>query len=210
MPFPWFPKQQAPLYPEVTFPPMFKGVSTQRMTTENAYLVDRFLTANINYVNEDTPNRIPTIWGTKRPIFLDMQAINDLHIETGGTWRNFTLIPWGMVYLVHEKQSVEALGAFHAHSLRVLKILRRKFLPLLHESSLNINPDYNLTTFLHDKLMDPVPTPEPEVSFPFLSPRSKIPFMIKFPPGTEAALDCFVILYGVDSICYVWYWYFCL
>jgi hypothetical protein len=184
MPFPWFPKQQAPLYPDVTFPPMFQGVSTQRMTTENAYLVDRFLSANIQFVNNlKEQKKLKTIWGDKRPIFLDMQAINDLHIDPAGTWRNFTLIPWGLVYLVHERRSVAEVGAFHSQSLRVLKILRRKFLPLIHEKDLKINRNYNLTTFFEEQT-SPQPLPEAERSYSFLSPRANIPFMAKYPPGS--------------------------
>lgn len=185
MPFPWFPKQQSPLYPEVTFPPMFQGVSTQRMTTENAYLVDRFLNANINFVNERKQANMDTIWGDKRPLFLDMQAINDLHIDAGGTWRNLTLVPWGLVYLVHERKSIAELGAFHNQSLRVLKILRRKFLPLIHgTSALKSTPSYNLTNFFEDIEIDSVSQPKAAVRFPFLPPRPIIPFMTKFPPGT--------------------------
>ena len=185
MPFPWFPKKQAPLYPNVIFPPMFQGVSTQRMTVENAYLIERFLSANIDHVNKDKPVKLNTIWGNKRPIFLDMQAINDLHIDTGGTWRNFTLIPWGLVYLVHERKTVYELGSFHVHSLNVLKILRRKFLPLLHDGFNNIKLDYNLTTYFHDeKSSVPIHHVDVEFRIPFLvTPRPKLPFMTKYPPG---------------------------
>ena len=184
MPYPWFPKQQAPLYPDVKFPPMFAGVTTQRMTTENAYLVDRFLTANIDaVVGESYSNNNGAIWGAKRPIFLDMQSINDLHIDAGGTWRNFTLIPWGMVYLVLEKLPIEDLSMFHSPSLQVLNILRKKFFPLIHENSINLNSNYNITNFFTDGNIMPRPESQSEVAITSLIPRNKIPFLKKFPPG---------------------------
>lgn len=78
----------------------------------------RLLDANIDALSgHDT-----TGTASRRPIFLDMQvndgavllksqfgevtariiaqAINDLEIAAGGLWGNYTLVPWGLVYLV--------------------------------------------------------------------------------------------------------------
>jgi hypothetical protein len=59
IPFPWFEKQQGPLYPTVAFPPLFKGVSTNRMSEGNSLLIQRLLVANLR---------------SDRALFLDMQV----------------------------------------------------------------------------------------------------------------------------------------
>jgi hypothetical protein len=59
IPFPWFEKQQAPLYPTIVFPPLFKGVGTNRMSKENSLLIQRVLSANLR---------------SDRALFLDMQV----------------------------------------------------------------------------------------------------------------------------------------
>ena len=184
MPFPWFEKQQAPIYPQVSFPPMFHGVSTQRMSTANAVLVDRFLKANMFFENDDVETEFP-IWGRRRPTFLDMQAINDIHIDSGGTWRNYTLIPWGLVYLVHEKVHMQQLGAFHSYSLLQLKRLRKSFIPILHDNVTSLNKYLSTPIFIETVRNADVTEngQNVKVLFALSGPKKRVPFLLKFPPG---------------------------
>jgi hypothetical protein len=123
MPFPWYPKQQQPLYPHVSFPDArFKGVSTDRSQEGNALLIRRFLQANgadsiplttdhDKFSNRTTLSASSSSGGrsgrnrsTSSPfpggIYIDMQAVNEVEIGSGGQWRGLVLMPWGLLYRV--------------------------------------------------------------------------------------------------------------
>eukprot|EP00638_Chattonella_subsalsa_P003242 CAMPEP_0117762330 /NCGR_PEP_ID=MMETSP0947-20121206/17866_1 /TAXON_ID=44440 /ORGANISM="Chattonella subsalsa, Strain CCMP2191" /LENGTH=786 /DNA_ID=CAMNT_0005583601 /DNA_START=72 /DNA_END=2429 /DNA_ORIENTATION=+ len=86
MPFPWFSRQMK-LYPNVTFPPRFEGISTNRFSHGNTVLIYRFLDLNID--------QFPAV-------FIDMQSINEAELEVGGLWNGgFHLVPSGNLYRVY-------------------------------------------------------------------------------------------------------------
>ena len=123
MPFPWFPKQ-IHLYPNTKFPSISNTVSTNRKTNENAILVNRFLTANMNTHQY------------KGGIYIDMQAIKDTDIEEMGTYYGFTLIPWGLTYRVLPKinhQHEIEVPKLHKQSLEQLKSVRAILLPFYND-----------------------------------------------------------------------------
>lgn len=87
LPYPWFEKRQAPLYPNVTFPSLPPHVSTDRTSNANGELVANLVSANLR------SSRF------KGGVFVDMQAVNDAEIGDAGRWRNnLVLIPWGPLY----------------------------------------------------------------------------------------------------------------
>ena len=103
MPYPWFTKIQAPLYPNVSFVEPYEGISTDRKSQSNAYFVHTFVTKNLD--------RFPAV-------FIDMQSINDVEIGDKGLWHGLTLVPLGSLYRVmrtppksikHHKDSVEKI-----------------------------------------------------------------------------------------------------
>lgn len=106
MPYPWWRDVQAKLHPGVMFPPILRGVSTRRDSDGNAALITRFLTANMPL---------------KRPIFLDMQAINEREIGVGGSYRGFTLVPHGLTYRVLPHMTLEGTEPWHDNSVRQLQ-----------------------------------------------------------------------------------------
>ncbi|CAM9708487.1 unnamed protein product, partial [Ectocarpus fasciculatus] len=93
MPYPWFPTNQEPLYGDVNFPPILPSVSTSKLDPNNAALVARFCRANLNM--HDAKGS-----GNRNHLFLDMQAVNEREILSGGIWSDFLLISWGLVYKV--------------------------------------------------------------------------------------------------------------
>ncbi len=94
MPYPWFHKIQAPKYSNVTFIEPFRGISTERTHEANARLVGHFVAKNID--------KFPAV-------FIDMQSINDMEVEDQGSWRGFTLVPYGPLYRVEKspKKSIK-------------------------------------------------------------------------------------------------------
>lgn len=99
MPYPWFKKQQAPLFPSVRFPAPFNGVSTNRASEGNAMLVHKFLSLNLKSFMTSSSTTTTTMQSDSR-LFIDMQSVNDVEIGSGGQWRGFTLIPYGYLYKV--------------------------------------------------------------------------------------------------------------
>ena len=103
MPYPWFAKVQASLYPNISFVEPFEGISTDRKSQGNAYFVHTFIVKNLEKFNA---------------IYLDMQSINDAELGDKGLWHGLTLIPFGSLYRVvktppksmkHHKDSMEKL-----------------------------------------------------------------------------------------------------
>jgi len=153
MPYPWFDKQQRPLYPHVTFPNLgFPGVSTSRASEGNALLVRSVIGANIGS---------PSFPGG---VFVDMQAIHEAEIGDGGAWRGLTLQPWGTLYRVviggggakkrsahkshqHQQQQQQQLqqlklletASLHAASLEQLDVLKKSF-PVVNDALLKQFP----------------------------------------------------------------------
>jgi len=143
MPYPWFKRKQAPLYPHVKFPNTdFPGVSTNRTSEGNALLVVSFLRANnvhrevIRTVdfNFDDFNRqkVPNITtsNTVFPggVYLDFQSVNEAEIGTYGQWRGFFLIPWGTVYRVFSGSlGIAHIQALHHYSFRHLHYFKDHF-----------------------------------------------------------------------------------
>ena len=82
--------RQKALYPNVTFPPLFPGVSTHKTDAANARLIEEFLQANL-----DGP-------GGAGGVFLDLQAVDEAQIGSRGSWRssNLALVPHGPLYRV--------------------------------------------------------------------------------------------------------------
>ena len=105
MPYPWWANVQAKLHPGVVFPPILPGVSTRRDSAGNAALVTRFIAANIQ---------------RGRPIFLDMQAVDESEIGDGGAYRGFNLIPHGLTYRVLPGLTVEKTERWHHEVVRQL------------------------------------------------------------------------------------------
>jgi len=132
MPYPWFKRKQAPLYPSVKFPNTdFPGVSTSRRSEGNALLVVSFLKANkvhkeiIKSVSDFTDvgngnkqELLPNITTSNTifpgGVYLDFQSVNEAEIGAYGQWRGFFLIPWGNVYRVF---SGSQLGLAHIQTL---------------------------------------------------------------------------------------------
>lgn len=101
MPYPWFETQQVPIYSShgIVFPnSQFEGVSTSRLSQGNARLITQFLNANLRKQGR-VKNSLMRSSGM-RPIFLDMQAVNEAEIGSMGEWRGFILVPYGLEYLV--------------------------------------------------------------------------------------------------------------
>ena len=131
MPYPWFPKSQAALYPHVKFPDMnFPGVSTDRNSEGNAQLILRFLYANnLHNISYKIQNNIII---SKHNIFttgtyIDMQSIQEAEIEPMGRWRGLTLIPWGTVYRIFGPLTTIQIQELHYYSLLQLYALQHKF-----------------------------------------------------------------------------------
>ena len=49
----------------------------------------------------------------RKYIYIDMQAISEREIGSGGLWRDYLLISWGLVYRVIRKCSLYKSGAYH-------------------------------------------------------------------------------------------------
>lgn len=65
-------------------------------------MIERFINANFKNHSDVSEFHLNSWQGfSSRPLFMDMQAINELDIESSGKWRNYTLVPWGFVYLVN-------------------------------------------------------------------------------------------------------------
>ena len=76
-----------PLYPNIVFPPLFTGVSTDQSSEGNARLIVDFVNANIR---------------RHKDIYLDLHAINDAHLQTSG-FRNYfgiSLVATGSLWKV--------------------------------------------------------------------------------------------------------------
>ncbi|CAN0290455.1 unnamed protein product [Discosporangium mesarthrocarpum] len=112
VPYPWWNPVQAPLHPNVTFPPVLRGVSTRRDSEGNAVLITRLLDANLRK------------GGGNRPVFLDMQAVDESEIGPGGSYRGYTLLPWGLVYRVLPGMDTAETEAWHDESLGQLRRLQ--------------------------------------------------------------------------------------
>ena len=100
MPYPWFTKLQAPLYPNITLVEPFEGISTNKRSQGNAYLVHTFVMKNIDNFSG---------------VYLDMQSINDAEIGDKGHWHGLTLIPFGSLYKV-SKEPIKSIK-HHKHSI---------------------------------------------------------------------------------------------
>lgn len=130
MPYPWFKERQQPLYPNVTFPALFPGVSTQRQSKGNAKLVQSVLLANGALTHTTTARSPVAKTAFSGGLYLDMQAINDADLGDGHVWRGLTLVPWGTLYRVLGPMSLEATAAHHAASLEQLVLLEARMPPM--------------------------------------------------------------------------------
>ena len=110
LPYPWFAKNQGHLFKNVVFPPILPRVSTQRSSEENAKLISRFIAANLK-PKFNAASKLNQSHHTS--IFIDMQSINDVEIGSGGNWREFTLINWGLLYKVVWKVSLMESALYH-------------------------------------------------------------------------------------------------
>lgn len=140
MPYPWFLKQQAPLYPTVRFPSPFRGISTSKLSEGNAMLILRFFDMNKQHLvtleQEKRPmkDRFKLMITTQQNIstdkvaggiFIDMQAISDVDIGAGGIWRDkYALIPWGLTFRVIPKLTIKQSATYHQHSYFHLSTVR--------------------------------------------------------------------------------------
>lgn len=124
MPYPWFMKKISGSgslqTSSAVFPPILPGVSTSRKSEQNAQLVSRFLNANLK---DGSRTKTPS-QGRRSYVHLDMQAINDVEIGSGGAWRDFTLVPWGLVFRATRRLSLMDSGRLHADSIRQLRVLQ--------------------------------------------------------------------------------------
>ena len=118
MPYPWFQRQvESGMYGQTKFPRILPGISTNKLDEGNAVHLSRFMSANMD------------IYGGKGGIYIDMQAINDAEIEGGGMWREFLLIPHGLVYKVVRRMALEDSVKFHEASAQQLLTLSEQFTP---------------------------------------------------------------------------------
>ncbi|CAM9105270.1 unnamed protein product, partial [Hapterophycus canaliculatus] len=108
MPYPWWESVQAELHPGVVFPPVLRGVNTRRNSEGNAVLITRFLAANLQ---------------RGRPIFLDMQAVDESEIGAAGFYRGFSLVPHGLAYLVLPKLTLQESEQWHERIVKQLRSL---------------------------------------------------------------------------------------
>lgn len=106
MPYPWWESVQAQLHPGVVFPPILGGVSTRRDSKGNAALVTRFLAANLQ---------------RGRPIFLDMQAVDEREIGAAGFYRGFSLVPHGLTYQVLPGLTLQETERWHGEVVKQLQ-----------------------------------------------------------------------------------------
>ena len=92
IPYSWFERQKLKFYPQVNFPQIQDDVNTDRKTEGYFVYLSNLLEANLK--NE----------AFEGGIYIEMQAILDMHLRTGGHFRNkFNIIPWGMLYRVLPK-----------------------------------------------------------------------------------------------------------
>ena len=118
LPYPWFRKQQAPLYPHIRFPDTtFAGISTDRGSEGNAKLVTDFVRLNSEYIGYD--DRRPL---QQRPgLFLDMQSVSEAEIGPCGRWRGLTLLPCGVSYRALRPLDLRELLHSHLASREALR-----------------------------------------------------------------------------------------
>ena len=98
MPYPWFNNTQAPLYPLLKFPEPFPGVTTNRNDEGNSQLIMKFIQLNYNIVTESATKYNND--GGPGGLYIDMQSIPEVEIESAGQWRGLTLVPWGVNYRI--------------------------------------------------------------------------------------------------------------
>ena len=98
LPYPWFDNQKV-LYTNVTFPPMFPGVSTHKTDPGNARLIEEFILANFDRFGEQDNAQTEAAHGGSG-IYLDLQAVDESQIGSRGAWRSLVLVPHGPVYRV--------------------------------------------------------------------------------------------------------------
>ncbi|CAM9741979.1 unnamed protein product, partial [Choristocarpus tenellus] len=120
MPYPWWERVQVALHPGVKFPPILPRVSTRRESMGNTLLVTRFLRANRNWDES---------WMDSRPMFLDMQAVDEREVEAAGSYHGLTLLPWGLTYRVLPGMSSVETETWHSASLDQLTRLQRCLQP---------------------------------------------------------------------------------
>lgn len=125
MPYPWFPHTQAQFFPDVEFPQILPTVSTSRLDPNNAVLVSRFCDANLKTLVGSSAVRQKASSLKRDFLYLDMQAINERLIESGGMWGDFLLVSWGLVYKVVRKTTLYDSGFYHADSLNQLRHLEK-------------------------------------------------------------------------------------
>jgi len=144
--YPWFARQQAPLYANTVFPRVdFRGISTDRMSEGNAVLVVNMLVGNgastfgpESLQDSDAHNsnsfRNEAGHAFTGGIYLDMQAVNDVELEEGGKWRGLTLLPWGLLYRVLGPLDLRSMEVLHAPAVEQLTRLQKKMAPLAYSS----------------------------------------------------------------------------
>ena len=82
----WFERQKG-LYPHVSFPARFPGISTQVQSPNYVRLLREILMANLA--------------NSSGGVFLDLHGVYEPHVKDEGNYHDsFTLLPWGPVYRV--------------------------------------------------------------------------------------------------------------
>jgi hypothetical protein len=79
---------------------MFQGVSTDKASPGNGMLIQRMLDANMHLSRRGGGGKGGQAPAPPRRMFLDMQAINEQELGTGGAWRGYALLPCGLVFMV--------------------------------------------------------------------------------------------------------------
>jgi hypothetical protein len=171
MPYPWFMKQQASLYPNVNFVEPFPGIATDRMSEGNAHQIMLFIRNNIEYVMANENSVL------SKGIFLDMQSLNESQIGDGNQWRGYTLLPWGTHYRVLQgrrpeetvilhKGAVNAMQRFEASLPKFNEAFYHTFHPFSWEfgaSALVNDAKYQLGVFLLTYVIDRMQDPKIEM-----------------------------------------------
>ena len=140
-PYPWFSRRQHHLYSNVKFPALRSGVSTNRNSDENAFLIAQFFQANKGMMksknlkqNDKERDGKNEFYADTEGIFIDIHAIRETDIDANGRYYGFTLIPWGLTYRALPPLSnvTNEMTFWYQQSLKQLKQVRNKLLPFAH------------------------------------------------------------------------------
>jgi len=108
LPFPWFRTRQRSLYPEVSFPDVFKNASTERASKQNADMLVRLIRLNFH----NFPGGV----------YVDLHAVNDADIGADNMYASEVyLIPHGVLWRVSTTKEMDDILTWSNDSAIVLE-----------------------------------------------------------------------------------------